>query len=169
MEQSPSWEANNHSARQKITHLLWNLEVHSHVQKSLSLVPVLSQMNLVYTFPPCFSKIHSGIIIPSFPRSSKWSRPFGFSNQSFVLISYISHVCYMAPHLTHLDLITLIIFSEEYKLWSSSLCIFLHFLTNSYFLHSNILLSTLSSSTYNLVLSWMWDQISHTYKTKVKL
>jgi hypothetical protein len=41
MEQSPSWEAESHSANQDTFHLLWNLKVH----KSLPLVPILRHMN----------------------------------------------------------------------------------------------------------------------------
>jgi hypothetical protein len=44
MEKGPSWEANN-------PHILWNLKVHYHVHKSLPLVPILSWMNPVHTFP----------------------------------------------------------------------------------------------------------------------
>jgi len=38
-----------------------------------------------------FSKIHSNIIFPCTPRSSKWSLTIGFSDQHFVLISHYSH------------------------------------------------------------------------------
>jgi hypothetical protein len=64
------------------------------------MVPTLSQMHLVHTFPPCFPTIHSDIILPSKPTSSERSLPFRFSDQSFVHISQFSHARYM-PHLPH--------------------------------------------------------------------
>jgi len=99
-------------------HLLCNPKFHYRVQENPSLVPILSQMNPVHTFPPYFPKIiiiiiiiiiflqglgqrpvpvqiHSNIIIPSMSRSSKWSLPFRLSNQSIVLIFNLSHACYM--------------------------------------------------------------------------
>jgi len=45
MEQSPSWEADNHSASQEILRLLWNLKVRYQVHKSLPLAPILGQMH----------------------------------------------------------------------------------------------------------------------------
>jgi hypothetical protein len=39
MEQRPSWEANTFSASQEIPLILWNLEVHYHIHKSLPPVP----------------------------------------------------------------------------------------------------------------------------------
>jgi len=58
VEQSPSWEANSHSASQEIFFLLWNPEVHYRVHKSPPLVPVLSKMNPVHNFLSYFSKIN---------------------------------------------------------------------------------------------------------------
>jgi len=59
MEQSPSSEANSHSAGQEIPRLLWNLKVYHNVHKNPSRIPILGQMNSVHTFPPNFRKIHS--------------------------------------------------------------------------------------------------------------
>jgi hypothetical protein len=47
-----------------------------------------------------------------------------------------------------LDLITSVIFVEEYKLWNSWLCTFLHPLAPSFLIDTNILFSTLFSNTF---------------------
>jgi hypothetical protein len=61
------------------------------------------------------------------PRSSQWSLPSGSPNQNHVNTTLPSPMHAPCPtHLVLLNLITLTIFSEEYKLWSSSSCNFLH-------------------------------------------
>jgi hypothetical protein len=45
MGQSPSWEANSHSASQEISRPLWDQKVHNRVHKSPLLAPVQSHMN----------------------------------------------------------------------------------------------------------------------------
>jgi len=105
MEESPSWEASSHSASQEIPHLLWNLKVHYRLHKSPSLVPVLSQMHPLYTFPNYFPKIHSKTIFLFTTRSYAWSLHFKFSDQNLVSISHLSHACYMSQtsHSTSFD------------------------------------------------------------------
>jgi len=94
LDNVPPWsrvylEDNNQSASQEIPCLLWNLKVHYWVQKSLSLVPVLSQMN----------PVHSNTLFPSMPRLFKWFFPWG-SQSKFCSISHFIHACYIL-HLTH--------------------------------------------------------------------
>jgi hypothetical protein len=67
-------------------------------------------------------------------------------------------------------LINLIIFGEEYRSLSSSLCSFLYSPVISSLLGPNILLSTLFSNTLSLRSSLsVGYQISHPYKTTGKI
>jgi hypothetical protein len=126
VEQSSSWEANSHSASQEIPHLLWNPKVYYRVHNSVPLVLILSQTDPVHKFPPSFPKIHFNIIYTSTPKSPAWSLPFVFPiKKKFVRIYHLPYASYM-PCPSHPPwFLTIIIFGEEWRLWSSSLCNFL--------------------------------------------
>jgi hypothetical protein len=67
-------------------------------------------------------------------------------------------------------LICLIISVDEYRLWSSPLCIFLHSPITSSLLGPNILHSTLYSNTLSLCSSLnITDQVSWPYKTSGRI
>jgi hypothetical protein len=96
MEQSPSSEANSHSASQEIR-LLWNPKMHYGTHSSPPMVLTLIQMHPVHTFPPNFPKILSNIILPSMPTSSEWSQPWIFYNQNTVFISLLISSSLFSP------------------------------------------------------------------------
>jgi hypothetical protein len=64
MEVSPSSEAANCAATQELPSILWNPNVHYHVHKSPTLVPILSQIDQVHTIPSYLSKIYFNIVQP---------------------------------------------------------------------------------------------------------
>ena len=73
-------------------------------------------------------------------------------------------------HLILLDFITRTILGEEYRLFSSSLCNFLHSPVTSSLLGSNIVLNTLFSNTLSLVPPLMSATKFHTHtKQQAKL
>jgi hypothetical protein len=74
------------------------------------------------------------------------------------------------PHLILLDLITRLMFGDQYISLSSSLCSFLHSPVQSSLLGPNILLSNLFSNTVSLrSLLHVSDQVSHPYRTTDKI
>jgi len=125
----------------KFPTFVWNLKVHRLVHKSSPLVPNLNQRNLVTILPNYFFKIYFIIVLPSTNRSSRWSLPFGIPTNILNLLTSPMRAIF-PTYLTSLDLITLIIFGEEYNLRSSPLRNFLQYFFTSFLLGpKNIVLS----------------------------
>ena len=123
MGQVPSWEANRFSANQEIPRISWNPKVHHRIHRSLPCVPVLSQINPVH--PTDWISI---IILSSHLRLGLPSGffPSGFPTNT-LYTSFLSPVWAMCPaNLIILDLITRMVFGEQYRSLSFSLCSLLH-------------------------------------------
>jgi hypothetical protein len=131
--------------------------------------PYFDQSNPVYPVVSCLFKIYFNIILPSTPVTSQAVSSLEGFRLKFCMHSSSSHVCY-TPHLFHIQSVDHPEYAERYKFWSSSLWNIPRPPVTSSLLGPNILLSTLFLKTFNLCPSLMVrNQVSYSYKTKVKL
>ena len=146
MKENPS-EGSTSIASQEIHNVLYSPKVQYCVLYSLPLFHTLSQINSTHALPSHFCKIQFSIILPSMPRSYKWSLFLRFPKLNLVHISlpHMSHPCSFHPSLfdnqNHI--------CSEYTSQSSSSCSFLQSLATSSLLDPSIFLSTILPNTYH--------------------
>jgi hypothetical protein len=99
---------------------------------------------------PATAQCH--VILPSTPRSLKWSLSSRFFDKKLYAFLISVTRATSSVHLIGLDLITVMKFSEEYNLWSSSLCHFCYPSIVSSLLGPNI--CTQISSLYLCGILW---------------
>ena len=147
MEQCPSWVANPFSASQEIPRTIWNPKVHCRIHKFSSPLPIQSQINTVHStswrsvlilYAHLSLDLPSGLFLLRFPR------------QNLACTSPLPIHATCPAHFILLDLVTRIIFSEDYWSLCSSICSFLHPPVISSLLGPSSLLSTPIFNTHSL-------------------
>jgi hypothetical protein len=134
MEYSPTSEANIRSGSVDINRHLWNPKFHNCIHNRPSLEPIMNHMNLVYFILSYFLIINFNIILPSTLDLLIGLFSSGFLTK-ILCAFYISPIRTTCPALLiFLDLIPLITFGDEQKLWNSSLCTFPQPLLSHYFI-----------------------------------
>jgi hypothetical protein len=164
-ELSSSWEAANYAATQELPSILRSQKVHYRVHKRPPLVPIVSQIDSVHTIP---SYLRSILILSNHIRLGLPSGlfPSGFPTNILYTLIFAPIRATCPPNPIFLYVIILIMFGEEYKLWSYSLCSFLQSPVTSSLFGPNILLSILFSNILGLCSSLnVRDQVSHPYRT----
>ena len=124
--QSSSWETNSCSANPEIPSISWCPRVHYSLHNSPPLVQILSQMKPVHAllsyffryFLILFSHLYLGI--PS------GIPPSGFPSKTHNIFLFYPIYAIWPTHLILLAFITRIIFGEQYRSLSSTLCSALH-------------------------------------------
>jgi hypothetical protein len=125
MEQNPFWEANGHSANQKISEFyeIWKFITVLTIARHWSLSWARCIQSTI--LHPQFPKNHSNIIFIFVPSSSEWSLLFRFQTKMLCACLISSTCATCSAHYTVLDLITSIIFNEAYSYKFTASCHFL--------------------------------------------
>ena len=87
-----------------------------HIHKGSPIIPILSRINPIPRTDNYLFKVHSNIVLPSTPRPLKCLFPVGLPVKMLKALLPSSILAICPAHLNLLDLITLTILGERYKL-----------------------------------------------------
>lgn len=121
---------------QEICRISWILKVHYRINKSITPVLILSQINPVHAHPDLFIKSRVTINLPSTPQFFKWPPTLRFPHRN--------HVC-KYPHSCHISRPSL-----SFELITRIICVVLHSLVTTSCFGPNIFFKTLLPNTLKL-------------------